>query len=245
MELSTLSDLDTSISSPPFSTLSTKATLEGLSFLFRLEPSSRLLERALARSSEPLKFKQAWHLQLVPQKAAPVKHSQYFFKHADFLQWHPVIWPTTPTPLETSAATLGLKASGFLSTMLFMAWSRSARLDSILEQSLQLQLSLQNSVRRKQSQYIFRHRLFLQLQVVKGAFSAPEPGVTPMPVAALLGVAPGPLLGGGDSLGPAEAEAEGGTFLRWLSAPTVAGMLNDCIAALWIAVRPVQTETWD
>ena len=30
-----------------------------------------------------------WHLQALVQRAPPRKHSQYFFRQRDFLQWHP------------------------------------------------------------------------------------------------------------------------------------------------------------
>lgn len=42
-------------------------------------------------SSLPSKFLQSTHLQLSEQRMFAWKHSQYFFKHPDFLQWHPLL----------------------------------------------------------------------------------------------------------------------------------------------------------
>lgn len=42
-------------------------------------------------SSLPSKFLQSTHLQLSEQRMFAWKHSQYFLRHPDFLQWHPLL----------------------------------------------------------------------------------------------------------------------------------------------------------
>jgi hypothetical protein len=48
-----------------------------------------LLSRRILLSREPSKFLHSQHLQFSPQKIFAWKHSQYFFRHPDFLQAHP------------------------------------------------------------------------------------------------------------------------------------------------------------
>ena len=42
-------------------------------------------------SSLPSKFLQSMHLQFSEQRMLAWKHSQYFLRHPDFLQWHPLL----------------------------------------------------------------------------------------------------------------------------------------------------------
>lgn len=58
-----------------------------------------------------------------------------------------------------------LKASGLRSVMDFIAWIRFASNLGIFSHSIQWQAGWQYNNNRKQSQYIFKHLLFLQLQV--------------------------------------------------------------------------------
>ena len=83
------------------------------------------------------------------------KHSQYFLRHFDFLQWQPDAWAVS--------LTLARKAFGFFSSVARIASSRSFACARSLWQSTQLQ-PLHHLPAAKQSQYNLRHREFRQLQ---------------------------------------------------------------------------------
>ena len=52
------------------------------------------------------KFLQSMHLQLSEQKMDAWKHSQYFFRHVDFLQLQPLVWrPGVPSAFWTLRTT--------------------------------------------------------------------------------------------------------------------------------------------
>lgn len=54
-------------------------------------------------SSLPSKFLQSIHLQFSEHSILAWKHSQYFLRHPDFLQWHPLLcFPTKGRSLDTS-----------------------------------------------------------------------------------------------------------------------------------------------
>ena len=101
-------------------------------------------------------FLQSSHLQCSPQLSPAWKHSQYFFKQADLRQLHPFAC--------CSASNFGLKASGFLSIKVSIALFLSTSYSSVLWHPTQLHSSPQTWFSLKQSQYNFRHLVFLQLQ---------------------------------------------------------------------------------
>lgn len=114
------------------------------------------------------RFLQSKHLQFSPHFMPAWKHSQYFFWQCDFLQWQPLEWCF-------SESILGTKAKGFLSIKESIALFLYSEWFSELWQSMQLQPSWQRRFSLKQSQYSFRHLVFLQLQVflfVEAIFSS-------------------------------------------------------------------------
>lgn len=103
------------------------------------------------------------HLQLSPQNASPSKHSQYFFKHIDFLQLQPDVCPCTGVTLDSNA-------NSFRSFVTAMALCRTSSNSALLLHSTQLQVE-QYRKAAKHSQYNFKHFDFLQLQFAGVIFS--------------------------------------------------------------------------
>jgi hypothetical protein len=60
------------------------------------------------------------HLQFGPHDTFAWKHSQYFFKQPDFLQWHPLLC-FTPEAMPSVGAIFDRNASGFLSSVASIA----------------------------------------------------------------------------------------------------------------------------
>ena len=123
-------------------------------------------------TTDPEKFWHEMHLQLSPQNASPSKHSQYFFRHCDFLQLHPVecpccigytnsqamarsIFMLTKNQRLTTVLTLLSKAPAFLSFVTWIATCRACSVSARLLQSMHLQL-LQYLRAAKHSQYLIR-----------------------------------------------------------------------------------------
>lgn len=112
------------------------------------------------------------HLQFSEQRMLAWKHSQYFFKHPDFLQWHPLLcFPNTKTSPASSLtsrvawgllAIFGLKAFGLRSKVASTASRRAASFSTLLQQLEQLHPS-QYIPDAKHSQYNFKHFECLQL----------------------------------------------------------------------------------
>lgn len=103
-------------------------------------------------------FLQPSHLQLSPHFIPAWKHSQYFFRQLDFLQWQPFEWCST--------SIFGMNARGFLSINDSIALFLYCSYISVLWHPTQLQVSSQVRPSLKQSQYSLRHLVFLQLHVV-------------------------------------------------------------------------------
>ena len=81
------------------------------------------------------RFLQSAHLQDSEHMIPAWKHSQYFFRQPDFLQWHPLLWRD-----ETSWewAILGRKACGLRSSVAWMATLRLSSFSGLLWQPWQL-----------------------------------------------------------------------------------------------------------
>lgn len=128
------------------------------------------VSKTARRSALPSKFLQSRHLQASLHRTLAWKHSQYFFKHPDFLQWHPfVCLPGNGSPGSTPPASrgtvlliFGLNAEGFLSNVEATAFWTMSSCSLLLQHPTQLHPS-QNTPAAKHSQYNFKHFEFLQL----------------------------------------------------------------------------------
>ena len=125
-----------------------------------LAPLAPLAPPAPENGPDAAVFLHPSHLQYSWHGTPAWKHSQYFLRHADFLQWQPFLCrasPSLPPSVILSANACGLRSS---------IWCRvdatSAASPGVLQQFWQLQSS-QNTPAAKHSQYSFRHLLFLQL----------------------------------------------------------------------------------
>jgi len=99
--------------------------------------------------SDPIQLQQSTHLHWLPQKVSAAKHSQYFRRHADFLQWHP-----SSTFFSLS------NADGFLERTIEI---EACRLPVSVSFSQPLHVQPSQSLRAaKHSQYSFRHLDFTQ-----------------------------------------------------------------------------------
>lgn len=98
--------------------------LETMAAYCQLFKNSKLPASGLSSWSSSVLFLHYSHLQFTPHFSPAWKHSQYFFKQFDFLQWHPFAC--------CSSSIFGLNASGFLSInvsiALFLSSSQLLRL---------------------------------------------------------------------------------------------------------------------
>ena len=116
------------------------------------------------------------------------KHSQYFLRQPDFLQWQPLLCRPTESVFAAPGAEwliFGRNAEGLRSSVCSMARLRISSFSGLLWQAWQLQPK-QYWPEAKHSQYSFRQREFLQLQDLRSlpSFSCPRPrgadGVLPL-----------------------------------------------------------------
>ena len=75
------------------------------------------------------------YLQLSVQWMPAWKHSQYFLRQPDFLQWHPFMWRP---PDSEAPTTLGRKACGLRSSVCWIASLRLSSFSGLLWQPWQL-----------------------------------------------------------------------------------------------------------
>ena len=96
-------------------------------------------ERGSRLELEPGRFMQLTHLHTSEHRMPAWKHSQYFFRHPDFLQLQPrlCVPPLASGPLD--AAIFGRNACGFRSSVVWMASLRFLSFSGLLWQFRQLQ----------------------------------------------------------------------------------------------------------
>jgi len=128
------------------------------------------------------------HLQLAPQITPALKHSQYFFRHSDFLHLQPVpctFCTESLAPRRFFTTNLFWNAFEFFKRVSFIALSLTAPASGVFPQSIQLHPE-QNRSTAKHSQYNLRHFDFLQLHgLLFGGtfflpFSFPTEGAIPL-----------------------------------------------------------------
>lgn len=122
-------------------------------------------------------FLQLTHLQLSVHAICAWKHSQYFLRQPDFLQWQPLLWRIASPVPSAPALIFGRKACGLRSSVCAIAFLRFSSFSGLLWHPWQLHAK-QYWPDAKHSQYSLRHRLLRQLHAL--FFGAPPRFGLPM-----------------------------------------------------------------
>ena len=86
----------------------------------------------------PGRFLQSLHLQFSLQGICAWKHSQYFLRQPDFLQWHPRLCFIASPVASDPALIFGRKACGLRSRVCAIAFLRFSSFSGLLWQPWQL-----------------------------------------------------------------------------------------------------------